>query len=404
MRGSPAATPWVKPATVRASLPNRNHPQLRAPHANEEFLDGSSVSVEHILDTLRYSIPDIRIGSQNCPGSVHTSIRHKSSCRTTLTETGRRCKLQSVIVQYALSLDEYLESQHAFRMRMANDRLLFRNLYGLACLATLLGINSRLSGSTLLGHVLFIVAAGLLLERAILWRLRAGARYRNISALREPIGLRIEESNLIRTSSTGTEEIRWANILACHETCKVFLLRLGPEQLLTVPKRAFSPGDLFHFKELRHKELIVRTTCQNSDIILLKFAVSWALIALAVISLFIGYVHNFLTQIPGARRTAISSGANIPMAEKSPPATREELLGRGMMYLVPLGNVRNVSIPTLIEDFRKRYGLELRQLPSISPPSWAWNPARHQHAAEDLITAMKLAYPKLAVDPRATPS
>ncbi len=284
---------------------------------------------------------------------------------------------------------------------MAKGRLLFRNLYGIAFLAILLGVRSHLSRSPILGNLLFIVAAGLLLERAVLWRVRAAARYRDVSAVREPIGLRIEESNLLRTSPAGTEEIRWANILACHETRKVFLLRFGVDDFLTIPKRAFGPGDLSRFKELRQKELIVQTTRQNSDILLLKFAVSWALIALAALSLFIGYGHNFLTQMPGARRAALSSRINTPVPRKSPPATIEELSGSGTVYLVPLGNVRNVSLQTLTEDFRKRYGLELRQLPSIPPPSWAWNTARRQLAAEDLITAMKLAYPKLAEDPAA---
>jgi YD repeat-containing protein len=284
---------------------------------------------------------------------------------------------------------------------MAKGRLLFRNMYGIALLIILMGVRSHLSRSPIFGNVLFVVAAGLLLERAVLWRAREAARYRDFSAVREPIELRIEESNLSRTSSAGTGEIRWANILACHETDKVFLLRLGLDDFLTIPKRAFSPGDLSRFKELRQKELIVQTTRQNSDVLLLKFAVSWALIALAVLSLFIGYVHNFLTQMPGARRTAISPGINTPIAQKSPPAALDELSGSGTVYLVPFGNVRNVSIQTLTEDLRKRYGLELRQLPPIPPPSWTWNTARHQLAAEDLITAMKLAYPKLAEDPAA---
>jgi YD repeat-containing protein len=306
-----------------------------------------------------------------------------------------------VIAQYALSRFEYLESQQAFRTRMAKGRVLFRNLYGIAFLVTLLGIRSHLSRSPVLGNVLFVAAAGLLLERAVLWRVRAAARYRDVSWVREPIQLRIEESNLLRMSSAGTEEIRWANIMACHETDKVFLLRLGLDDFLTIPKRAFSSGDLFRFNELRQKELIVRTTRQNSDILLLKFAVTWALIGLAALSLFIGYVHNFLIQMPGARRAAISSGINTPVAQKYPPATADELSASGTVDLVPFGNVQNVSIQTLTKDLRKRYGLELRQLPSIPPPSWSWNTVRHQLAAEDLITAMKLAYPRVAKDPAA---
>ncbi|MGZ4731925.1 MAG: hypothetical protein ACXVZH_07250 [Terriglobales bacterium] len=71
-----------------------------------------------------------------------------------------------VIVRYAISLEEYVESQRAYRVRMARDRLFFRNLYALACLAALLGIYPRLSGSGWWGAALFLVAAVLLLERA----------------------------------------------------------------------------------------------------------------------------------------------------------------------------------------------------------------------------------------------
>jgi hypothetical protein len=74
--------------------------------------------------------------------------------------------------------------------------MLFRNLYGIAFLVTILGITSQLSRSPLSGNVLFVVAAGLVLERAVLWRLRTAARYRNHSPVREPIELRIEENNL----------------------------------------------------------------------------------------------------------------------------------------------------------------------------------------------------------------
>ena len=114
-----------------------------------------------------------------------------------------------MIVKYTVSSDEYVESQSAYRIRMARGRMLFRNLYGLACLAAILGIYVRLSGSPGWGDVLFLVASIFLLERALLWRVRAAAAYRSTPGVREPVELKIEESNLVRASAAGSPEIRW---------------------------------------------------------------------------------------------------------------------------------------------------------------------------------------------------
>jgi YD repeat-containing protein len=274
--------------------------------------------------------------------------------------------------------------------------MLFRNLYGLSCLAVILGIYVRLSGSPRWGDVLFLVAGLLLFERALLWRVRAASVYRSDVTIREPVELRIEESNLVRTSAAGSEEIRWANILACHETKNLFLLQLSSDYIDGVPKRAFSPGDLFRFQELRQKELIVKTTRENPDAVLLKFVVSWGLIAIAVMALFIGYAHNFFTQLPRG-----VPGNQYRADAKSEPARPAELRGRGSVYVVPLGPIKAVAVAPLLADLRNRYGLQLQLLPMIPLPAWAENAPRKQFVAEDLITAMKLAYPKLEADPRA---
>ena len=303
-----------------------------------------------------------------------------------------------MIVKYALSRDEYVESQGAYRTRMARGRVLFRNLYGLTFLAVIGGINFRLSGSRWLGGALFVVGGLLLLERTLLWKVRAGAAYRSTPGIGEPVELKIEESNIVRTLPGGSAEIRWANILACHETRNLFMLQLGPRDLLVVPKRAFSPGDLYGFKLLRQKELIVKTTRENPDAILFRFIVGWGLIATTVVALFIGYVDNFFNQFPRTPRPRSSSYA-APAAEKSEPASASELRGRGTVYLVPLGTVQSVSVPQMLDDFYKRYKLQLHLLPTISPPDWAKNASRKQFVAEDLVTAMKLAYPQQSAEP-----
>jgi YD repeat-containing protein len=285
---------------------------------------------------------------------------------------------------------------------MAKDRLVFRNLYGLACIVMLLGLNARLSGAKALAFALIFLAAILVLERAVFWRLWAASKYRNNPSLREQIEFKIDDSNLMRTSSAGNQEIRWANILACHETKNLFLLRIVPNELLTVPKRAFSPADLYHFRELRQKELIVKTTQRNPDALLLKFVVTWGLMALVLMAMFIGKVDNFLSQIPGARQRPSTYSFKNRTKAKPLPASSAELRGRGTVYMAAVGPVKSVSLPQLVEGFRKHYGLEIHLLPQVSVPSWAWNTIRKQPAAEDLVTALKLSYPKLAADPTAT--
>jgi len=304
-----------------------------------------------------------------------------------------------VILKYTLTLEEYVESHKVYRIRMAKSRVLFRNLYGLACVTVILGIYLRFAGRPWWAALLFLLATILLAERLFLWRRHAAASYQSNSGIREPTELLIEESNLVRTSPAGSDEIRWANIVACHETGNLFLLRLDTNELLVIPKRAFSPGDLSRFKELRQRELIVNTTRDNPDLVLLRFVASWAVLAIVFMALFIGYVHTFLTELPKApRRNRPASGA---IAVSSPTASLSELRGRGTVYLVPFGEIDPVSVPRLAQDIQERYKLQVHLLPPISPPEWAKDPARKQFVAEDLVDALKLAYPKLGADRKA---
>jgi predicted Zn-dependent protease len=262
-------------------------------------------------------------------------------------------------------------------------------------------VNSLLSRSRWLAGLLFALAAALILERALFWRLRVSATYHRFPALQQSIELQIEESNLWKESAAGNEEIRWANIQACHESKNIFVLRLGEDHLLIIPKRAFSPGDLFRFKQLREKELIVRTTRSNPDAVLLKFAVGWGIVGAALVVLFLGTLDNFLTRLPGSRRnTTPYAYQNGPNA-KAQPASVAELHGVGTVYLVPIGKVKSISVAGVGRNLKEHYGLEMHALPPISPPTWAWSATRKQFVAEDLVSAIKIAYPKLAADPEA---
>lgn len=307
-----------------------------------------------------------------------------------------------VIVQYVVSREEYVESHRLYRLRMARSRLFFRNLFALSAVAAVLGLFVRLSGYAGWGDVLFLTAGALLLEHTLLWRLRAGSAYSSNTEDREPIELKIEESNLVRTCRAGSAEIRWANIASCHETKKLFVLQAGTNDRLAIPKRAFSPGDLFRFQELLKKELIVKTTRDNPDAVLLRFVVSWSLISITAIFLFIGYLDNFLSDLPKPATGIASTPDRTDKPRPRPPtASLASLSGLGTVYLVPVGTVKSAQLPQLLEDIRGQYRTPMALLPQISPPDWTKNPARKQSVAEDLLEAVKFAYPKLAADPQA---
>jgi len=151
---------------------------------------------------------------QNCSGLARArstrpiSAAGQSNCVALYTS--------HVLVKYALTSDEYVEAQGVYRTRVARSRVFFRNLYGLTCLTVALAVYSRFSGARWWGDLLFLTAGLLLLERTILWRLRASAKYRSIPSLGETVELKIEESNILRAVAAGSTEIRWANILACR--------------------------------------------------------------------------------------------------------------------------------------------------------------------------------------------
>jgi YD repeat-containing protein len=87
--------------------------------------------------------------------------------------------------------------------------------------------------------------------------------------------------------------------------------------------------------------------------------------------------------------------------QSAKPAPIDELKGHGTVYLVPLGKAQNVLLADLTSYYRKKYGLELRVLAPAPLPAWTRDESRHQLVAEELVEAMKRAYPQLANDPDA---
>jgi YD repeat-containing protein len=83
-----------------------------------------------------------------------------------------------------------------------------------------------------------------------------------------------------------------------------------------------------------------------------------------------------------------------------PAAPAGQLRGEGHIFLIPFGTAGPLITPALTQYYRDTYGLALELRPTLAVPEWTRDRPRKQLIAEELVEAMKAAYPELARDPR----
>ncbi len=88
-------------------------------------------------------------------------------------------------------------------------------------------------------------------------------------------------------------------------------------------------------------------------------------------------------------------------AESTAVASSSMLKGVGRVYLVPVGEVKTVSLPKLVDHFQAQFGLSIQVLPAVPLEAGVDHAERKQVIAEELIARMKRAQPALADDPQA---
>src|SRR6202007_1492388 len=83
------------------------------------------------------------------------------------------------------------------------------------------------------------------------------------------------------------------------------------------------------------------------------------------------------------------------------PASVDQLHGIGQVFVVPIGDTASLISPALLDYYRSKYDLSLHILPGIPVPEWARDRARQQLVADELIEAMREAYPQQAANPES---
>jgi predicted Zn-dependent protease len=306
-----------------------------------------------------------------------------------------------VLLTYTLSEKEYLDAQRAFKAHLARGRLFSRMVLPVAIGAVVAGAYSFfVAGNLGWGIGLCLASVYLLASRTFWWQRSVRRALQQNPQRLGPFELELTDEGI--KFSPEASQLSWSVLLRYYETRDLFLL-LGPaRELCVLPKRAFPMGDMLQWTERLRAELRGKGRRDNPDALLLKLTASWAVAALFVIVLFVGSAQNFLS--PTWRRTAARSRtatARVPKTQPAKPAPISELHGRGAVYLAPLGKPQGVLSTDLLAYYRKKYGLELRVLAPVPLPLWTRDEIRKQLIAEELVEAMKRAYPQFASDPDA---
>lgn len=306
-----------------------------------------------------------------------------------------------MLLTYRLAEQEYLDAQRAFKAHLARGRLFFRMMLPIAIGGAVAGAYSFFVAVNLSwGIGLCLASAYLLASRMFWWQRRVRRVLQQNPERLGPFELELTEKGI--KSSPEASELSWPVVRRYYETRNLFLL-LGPAgELCILPKRAFPMGDMLQWTERIRAELRGKGRRDNPDALLLKLTATWAVVALFVMALFAGSVHNLLG--PTFRRTAARSRtatAGVPKTQPAKPAPISELDGHGAVYLVPLGKPQSILSASLLSYYREKYGLELRVLTPVPLLPWTRDEIRKQLIAEELVEAMKRAYPQFAIDPDA---
>jgi predicted Zn-dependent protease len=188
---------------------------------------------------------------------------------------------------------------------------------------------------------------------------------------------------------------QWSEFRAYCQTPDMFVLS-ARRTFYVVPKRFLTAAEISEFQAVlgsRLSQMTVRTGPRA-----LRHAVSIVLLGCIAFCFFGGIIEEALWRPfrPFLQRNSLRRSATVRLPQ---PASRDELHGRGQIYLVPFGDTTPLISASLLQYYRGKYGLMLDVLPSIPVPEWARDEARHQIVAEELIEAMRRAYPQQAATP-----
>jgi hypothetical protein len=189
----------------------------------------------------------------------------------------------------------------------------------------------------------------------------------------EPHHYRLETGNSgIAFSATGgtpsggpaPTQKQWSEFRAYCQTPDMLILS-ARRTFYVVPKRFLTAAEISEFQAVlrsRLSQMKVRTGPR-----VLRHAVSIVLLGCIAFFFFGGIIEGALWRPfrPFLQRNSFRRSATVRLPQ---PASRDELHGRGQIYLVPIGDATPLISASLLRYYRGKYGRMLDVLPSIPVP------------------------------------
>jgi len=306
-----------------------------------------------------------------------------------------------VKLSYIITAEDRRQSRLIYDSALAPTRWLAPIAEPLTFVALGLAIYYYMTGSWILAISLFASFA-YLFSKGFLFRfirdLLAGG------SKSEPQHFQLETGNsgIAFSATAGTPtggptsaQKRWSEFRAYCQTPDMFVLSAG-RTFCVIPKRLLTAPEISEFQAVlrsRLSQVPARTGPRA-----VRHAISLVLLACIVFFFFGGMIEGALWRSlrPFLQRDSFRRSGTVQLPQ---PASRDELRGMGQIYLVPIGDTTPLISAALLQYYRDKYGLTLDVLPSIPVPEWARDEARHQVVAEELIEAMRRAYPQQAATP-----
>lgn len=307
-----------------------------------------------------------------------------------------------MILNYTITPDDRRQARQIYDSALAPMRWLTAIAEPFSFAALGFGIYSYAIGNRALAFSLF-VGFGYLFSKSLLLRffrnlLAAGRRSDSEHFQLETSDLGLAFSAFGAPASGSTlSPTPWSQ---CHKYCQIpemFVLSSG-RAFYSVPTRSLTATQVAEFDAILCRKL-TKTTVRTGTLAV-RHTLSVVLLAFIAFFFFGGTIQRTLWEVLRPfRRTRTTRPTTFGRLLQ--PASIDQLHGFGQVFVVPIGDTASLISPALRDYYSNKYGLWLRVLPGIPIPEWARDRARQQVVADELVEAMRKAYPQQARNPQS---
>jgi YD repeat-containing protein len=205
----------------------------------------------------------------------------------------------------------------------------------------------------------------------------------------------VGDHGIIFRGSGDDRSLRWTDFRKYCETPQQFLLLSSA--VFIIPKRILNDSQTAELRQLLSRKLppiVLRT-----GTLALRHVLSMTVLGIMAFVFFGGTIQRAGQGLLQPLSLFLSPSQAVHL-RYLPAAPTNQLRGEGRVFLIPFGTAGPLITPALLQYYKDTYGFALELKPTLPVPEWARDRPRNQLVAEELVEAMKAAYPELARDRR----